>query len=228
MALHALTAEEGVMPILAKGVHRPTSGALGVLDTWALVDMVYGGPEDASMLTLFQCRLLNRFSALSTHPDRLIAAGLVAEIAELAAPAGPPAKDAFHYLFRCFQSLSRTERPLLWLHRALWDGLVLLGLHPVLDPDEEESASGYRWFSPAHGGLLAAGSPRPPEAARRLSGPTLAYLRALAGDRELPPIPAARAQEILTILGEFLAYHLERPPRAWMLLLRRKRRRQPA
>ena len=43
-----LTPEHGVLPMLAKGVNKLTSGQAGVLDTWALVEADFGGPDNRS------------------------------------------------------------------------------------------------------------------------------------------------------------------------------------
>jgi len=238
LALRVLTPGSGVMALLAKGAYKPTSGWMGVLDTWALVELEFGGPDGAELLNLYRARLLDRMSGLSADPDRLAVAGLAAELAELAAPPGPEAAAAFHYLLQALHELAEGAEPAAQLLRSLVRGLDLLGLAPVLDPgaegdpaDPEASSAAAaagapeapRWFSAADGGVIPAGSPRPEQASRRILPAQLALLRALRADQ---PLAAEQADSVdreacLTILGDFLHFHLERPPRAWDFLRRR-------
>ena len=218
LSVHLLTPAHGVAAALAKGVQRPTSGAYGVLDTWALVEVELGGQEGQAMHNLYAARLLERFPGLSAAPERLAAAGLAAELAELAAPPGTPTPAAFEYLLRHLQAFESAAQPRAAALAALLEGLDLLGVGPVLD-----QGAGARWFSPALGGVLPAGAPRPLQHARRASAETLAWLRALrAGGPAPAPRGPAVVEEALTILGEFAAYHLERPPRAWPFLRARR------
>ncbi|TAH39229.1 MAG: hypothetical protein EYC70_00125 [Planctomycetota bacterium] len=227
LAVHLLTPGQGVVSVLAKGVHRPTSGSWGVLDTWALVEAEYGGHESREMLTLYGARLLDRCSGLARDPEHLIAAGLVAELAELAAPPGMSADAAFDYLMRRLRQLDAGVDVPGFLCAALLEGLDLLGLGPLLDAGPGVRAS-WQWFSPAAGGVLPAGAPRPAEHARRVSTDALEWLARLRAAGPAPGVVAerapARVADALTILGEFAAYHLERPPRAWSLLRARGRR----
>lgn len=232
MTLRALTPDHGTIGLLAKGVNRLQSGSLGVLDTWALVEIECGGPENAELRTLWNARLLDRLAGLDHDPERLAAAGVLAEIAEEAAPAGHPAPGIFLWLTDCLRRLAALPEgadPTPELVRALAQGLRLLGLSPVLD---EQSGPGSDWFSPAAGGLTRS-AVRPREQARRPSARALALLRRLAAaplaaDAEADSAAGASEpwDECFTILGDFLHYHLERQPRAWPLLQERRRRRR--
>ncbi|MGB0954308.1 MAG: hypothetical protein ACPG31_13910, partial [Planctomycetota bacterium] len=74
----------------------------------------------------------------------------------------------------------------------------------------------------ATGGLTATTDGRRPEQhARRLGQSELELLRALQADPEITLRPGSdEVAGCLTILGEFLHYHLERPPKAWQILHR--------
>lgn len=227
LAVHVLTPAHGVVPLLAKGAQRLASGSLGVLDTWALVDVEYGARDAAEMHTLLRARLSRRFGGLSRDVEHLVAAGVVAELAELAAPPGTDGAAAFGYLLRRLEQLDAGTGVPWFLCGAVLEGLDLLGLRPKLgDPDGP--GAGRLWFSPAAGGALPAGAAEPLQRARRLAPATLALLRRLQAapdETAAPPeATAARIQEVLTILGEFMAYHLERTPRAWAFLRPRRRR----
>ena len=94
LVLRALTPERGVVSLFAKGCERPKSGSMGVLDTWCLVEIEYRALEDVELCNLYESRLLHRFPRLAASADRLAVAGIVAEIAEHAAPPGPSASQA--------------------------------------------------------------------------------------------------------------------------------------
>lgn len=235
MTLRALTPDFGTIGLMAKGVNRLKSGSIGVLDTWALVDLEFGGPEQAEMHNLWHARLLDRLAGLDRDPERLAAAAVLAEIAEEAAPPGHPAPAIFLWLTGCLRRLAALPEgadPTPELVRALAQALRLLGLAPVLD---EQTGPGADWFSPAAGGLTRS-AVRPREQSRRPSAAALALLRRLAAQPEADPAAATIAEspdeatgpwdECFTILGDFLHYHLERQPRAWPLLQERRRRRR--
>jgi DNA repair protein RecO (recombination protein O) len=222
MTLRALTPELVSVSLMAKGVNKLTSGTLGVLDTWALIEMECGGSDDAELLTLYHASLLDRLSGLDGDPERLAAAAVLAEIAEDAAPPGQPAPELFLWLanaLRALAALPPRADPAPVLVPALLSGLRLVGLDPTLEAAE---GAGSEWFSPAAGGLVRE-TARPHAHARRLRPATLALLRSAASGAPLSP--DGPWDDCLTILGEFLHYHWERPPRAWPLLQERRRRR---
>lgn len=227
LALRVLTPGRGELPVLAKGVYKPTSGCMGVLDTWALVEIEYGQPKGAEMANLYRARLLDRMSGLGRDPDRLAAAALAAELAELAAPPGPEAAAAFAWLLGSLRELDAGCPLEPFLVRAVLGGLDLLGLAPVLEEEEGVVADGpprVRWFSAADGGVLPASALRPAAASRLIQPAQLELLRAIrAGVPDAAEqADAADREACLTILGDFLLYHLERPPRAWEILRRRR------
>ena len=223
LALRVLTPVHGVMSVLAKGAYRPTSGYLGVLDTWAWIEMEFSTREDSEMATLFRCELVDRMPGLSGDVERLTAAALLAELAELAAPPGAPSGPAFLYLLGNLRDLAAGAAVTGLLCRGVLEGLDLLGLHPVLDLEGEIPERALLWFSAAEGGVLPPGSPRPQDHARRITTVQLRWLQGLVreGETGSPPARAEDQAACLTILGDFLAYHLERPLRAWTTLRRR-------
>jgi len=235
LTLRLLTPEHGTLSLLGKGVNKLGSGSFAVLDTWALVEIEFGGREGAELLDLYSARLLDRNSGLERDPERLAAAAVLAEIAEDAAPPGQASQEIFEWLRRALAALATqpTEQdPASVVVPALMRGLFLLGLDPTLEA--EPAATGdRRWFSPEGGGLIYAPA-RPHAHARLLSSRVHALLRRLAGaelaEAPKPQEEAARDSEpwdeSLTILVEFLHYHAERAPRAWPLLQERRRRRK--
>ncbi len=223
LVLRVLTPELGTIGLLAKGVQKLKSGALGVLDTWAVVELECGGPEGAELLNLYHVSLLDRLSGLDGDPERLAAAGALAELAEEAAPPGQAAPEIFLWLadsLRALAALPPGADPAPALVQALLRGLRLLGLDPRL---ETAAGDGADWFSPAAGGLVRAAS-RPHEHARRIRPEALALLRGMADGGAAPA--SGPWDDCLTMLGEFLHYHMERPLRAWPLLQERRRRRR--
>jgi DNA repair protein RecO len=226
LVVRALTPDVGTISLLAKGVNKLKSGSLGILDTWALVELEFGGPEGAEMQNLYHCRLLDRMSGLSADRERLAASGVLAELAELGSPPGQSAAALFLWLQDNLEQLADGARTHSLLLAALLKGLSELGLQPDLDLPPDAPTQVQMWFSPASGGLVVPRDGRRPDLhARRISPTTLAVLRQLRGEpQKHATAELGEVEQCLTILGEFLHYHLERPPKAWHMLHRRDTR----
>ena len=218
--VHLLTPHAGLVPVLAKGVHRLQSGQAGVLDTHALVRVVYSESADRELRTLIRAELLDRFSALSRRIEALNAAALLAELAELAAPPDTPSREVFLFLVESRQALDQGQVHTAHLVPRLLRATELLGLQPDLGPAAIQAPV---WFSVSAGRVLEEGAPRPEGHALRVSPAMHAALQAA---REHPgealPGGDSLADDCLTMLGQFLGYHLERPPRAWQAIEERR------
>jgi DNA repair protein RecO len=223
LVIHALTPEEGVLSMLAKGVNKLKSGNFGVLDTYALVRVQYGARDGQEMYNLYSTELVDRFAGLSCEVDRLSAAALLAELAELAAPAGSPSQGVFIYLTEALEELAQTVNLAPFLIRKLIQALDLLGLKPDFGSLPGPDQGGSTWFSLAAGGVLEPGTARPDGQSFRLD-PSLhqALIQAQTSPQKLEQLNRRQLEDCLTILGEFLGYHLERPPRAWQVLQERR------
>ena len=110
LVVRALTPDVGTISLMAKGVNRLKSGSLGILDTWALVEVEFGGPDGAEMQNLYSCRLLDRMSGLSADQHRLAAAGVLAELAELGSPPGQSSAALFLWLQHNLEQLADGTR----------------------------------------------------------------------------------------------------------------------
>jgi len=220
--LRILTPDVGTVSLMAKGVNRLKSGHLGVFDTWSLVEIEFGGKEGAEMLNLYRGSLLDRMSGLAAGTRRLAAAGVLAELAELGAPQGQASPRLFLWLQRWLQHLADGAAVDPVLCAALLEGLEEIGLNPGLTLPADPPEGTQLWFSPAEGGLVAPpDGQRPEQHARRLPPTDLDLLRRLKRDPQIALTAACGDTGLcLTILGEFLHYHLERPPKAWHLLHR--------
>jgi DNA repair protein RecO len=218
--VHLLTPDVGVVPALAKGVHRLQSGRAGVLDTHALVKVGYTVHEDRDLRTLTHAELLDRFSSISRNIDALNAAALLAELAELAAPPDSPSSKPFLFLVSALQDLDRGGDGPSFLVPRLFEALALLGLSPDLGPTVLTSPA---WFSISAGRLLDPSESRPDGATMRIS-PLLhqALQEASHGPFSVEGSGQSQADDCLTMLGQFLGYHLERPPRAWQAIEERR------
>jgi len=217
LAIRVLTPAHGTLSMLAKGAYKPKSGMMGVLDTWVLAEVEFGSPEGAEMQSLYQARLIDRMSGISLQPDRLAAAGVLAELAELAAPPGQESTSTFLFLLHQLQALAGKQALAPLMCGALLQVLDLLGLSPRLLPDLP--SDDMLWFDFENGGVLEADSKRPSGHAILTSKAALNLLQSFRED----PKATIRAkdeefEEALTILGQFLHFHLERPPRAWNAL----------
>jgi len=219
LIFRALTPQLGTISVLAKGVQKLKSGKIGVIDTWALVELDLSRRPKAEMFNLVGCQLLDRMGGLSTDVQLLNVAGILTELAEVGAPAEQPSHEIFLWLQKWLQRLSAGDDYNLVLVRAILEALHLLGFEPVF-PEKIEFER--YWFSPADGGCtLNASAPRPNQSARRVSANEIASLQKImkANDTNLPNdlgnLPAC-----ITLLGDFLHYHLERLPKAWEMYLK--------
>ncbi|MBC8369385.1 MAG: DNA repair protein RecO [Planctomycetes bacterium] len=219
LVFRALTPQLGTISILAKGVHKLKSGKIGVIDTWALIDIEVSRRPRAEMFNLHRCSLLDRMGGLSDNVQSLNVAGILAELAEVGAPTSQSSHEIFLWLQRWLQRLSDDANHQLVLTRAILEALPLLGLAPVF-PEVIEFEQ--YWFSPADGGChLNASEPRPNQSARRVfSSEIISLQKIIAADPTNLPNDLGNLSACITLLGDFLHYHLERLPKAWQMYLK--------
>lgn len=218
--VHFLTPDAGLVPAIGKGVHRLQSGRAGVLDTHALVKVTYTVHEDRDLRTLTHAELLDRFSSISRRIEALNAAAILAELAELAAPPDLPSSKPFLFLVSALQELDTGVDGTVFLVPRLFEALALLGLSPDLGPVELTEPA---WFSISAGRLLDPSEARPEGPAMRIPPPLHQALQeASRGRFSAAGSGQSLADDCLTMLGQFLGYHLERPPRAWQAIEERR------
>lgn len=218
--VHLLTPHAGLVPVLAKGVNKLQSGQAGVLDTHSLIRVFYSEVRDRELRTLTRCELLDRFSSLSRRIDALNAAALLAELAEHAAPPDTPSSEVFLFLVESLQALDAGQDGPSFLVPRLLRASHLLGLRPDLGPERLEQPA---WFAIAAGRLLDPSESRPEGTAIRVTPSLHRLLRtAESAPHEALVDPGPEADDCLTMLGQFLGYHLERPPRAWQAIETRR------
>ena len=219
LVFRALTPKLGTISILAKGVHKLKSGKIGVIDTWALVDIDVSRRPKAEMFNLTECKLLDRMSGLSDDVQRLNVAGILAELAETASPAGQQSTDVFLWLQQWLQRLSEGDNYRMVLCRSTLEILDILGMSLVLP---KELAHEKYWFSPAHGGcIIDSSATRPDQSARRASASEISSLQKISqADNTNLPYDLGNLPACITLLGDFLHYHLERLPKAWQMYIK--------
>ncbi|MFT7517591.1 MAG: recombinational DNA repair protein (RecF pathway) [Myxococcota bacterium] len=218
LVFRALTPQLGTISVLAKGVHKLKSGKIGVIDTWALIELEISRRPRAEMFNLIGCSLLDRMGRLSDDIQYLNVAGILAELAEVAAPTNQSSHDIFLWLQRWLQRLNEGGDYNLILTRAILEILPMLGFAPVF-PEVIEFER--YWFSPADGGCsIDATADRPNQSARRISAHEIVSLqKIMAADATNLPISLGNLPACITLLGDFLHYHLERLPKAWQMYL---------
>ncbi len=214
LAVRVLTPTHGTLAMLAKGAYKAKSGMMGVLDTWALVEIEFSSRKGADMQSLYKANLLNRLSGLSKSPEQLAAAGVLGELAELAAPSGQESSASFIFLVKRLESLANGCEIKALMCSALIQALDLLGLSPHLLPESEFNDK--LWFDFEAGGVLEPGCQRPLGQATLVSAEVLRLLDLARSQPDLElQAKDETIEEALTILGQFMHFHLERPPRAW-------------
>ncbi|MDP6963800.1 MAG: DNA repair protein RecO [Planctomycetota bacterium] len=219
LVFRAITPQLGTVSVLAKGVQKLKSGNIGVIDTWALIEVELSRPPKSEIFNLIKARLIDRMSGLSNDIQVLNAAGILVEIAETGAPPEQESRAIFIWLQKWLQRLSEGDDPQLVLCRAIIEALELLGLNLQLPSAIEHQSY---WFSPADGGcLIDSSKPRPDLAARTAKASEIDALRQIAhaNDTNLPN-NLGNLAACITLLGDFLHYHLERLPKAWQMYIK--------
>lgn len=218
MVLHALTPDLGTVSILAKGAYKATSGHMGVLDTWALVNLEASRRPKAELFQLHKAKLIDRMPHLSQTINSLDLAGLFGELAELAAPPEQASEEVFLWLQRSLYDLKDKKNLHWYVLCATLEILELLGLSPAIP--EEATASQY-WFSPAEGGFITDNSNGQPNSIAKLT--PLETIQTFKNAKDKSPIKESDLGNLricTTMLGDFLHYHLERLPKAWPMCIK--------
>ena len=153
--LTVLTAENGVIDILAKGARRPGSRFSGSSEPLSVAVFHLAKGKVNEFIT--QAQPISSFPGLRTDFDRLSLALAVCEIAVAVLPHEQESPAAFRLVVEAFTYLEAHEKPLVafaWAQLAL---MQIAGLSPrwdrcvVCDQTVEERAPG---FSPHAGGIL--------------------------------------------------------------------------
>jgi len=217
MVLHALTPNLGTISILAKGAHKLTSGHMGVLDTWALVDLEASRRPKVELFQLHKAKLIDRMPHLSQAISLLDLAGLFGELAELAAPPEQASEEVFLWLQRSLYDLKDEKYPHWYTLCAILEVLELLGLSPTI-PDEPIAQY---WFSPADGGFITNNDKGGPDSMAKLASPEAIMTFKRAKNKEaITKSDLGNLAICTTMLGDFLHYHLERLPKAWPMCIK--------
>lgn len=222
--VHFLTRGAGAVRLMAKGTKRPKSKSGGAIDLFSEGDLVYIAGRGEALGTLVEFTETVAHNALRRSADVLHAALCMIEAAARLIAGGDPHPEAYDLLHNSLARLGEDGAP----HEAvlayfLWRLLRHAGLLGEMSrcvscgadsdrtlgtgPSTALGAGGREvYFSSAMGGPLCAACEGAVVEKRRLDGPTLAAMAALAAAEKgrrvaLPPHQARGA------IG-LLAYHI--------------------
>ena len=205
-----LSPNRGKLRTVAKGVRKTKSRFGGRLEPFTHVDVVLY--EGRSLDTITQVSVIEVFPRLRADLDRLMAAGAMAEVADIVAQEDESSVRLFLLMLRGLKALEM-DRPFhpdfVTAFRLKAAGVV--GMAPALDACAGcGTASGLTRFSFAEGGALCERCRT--AGAYALRAGLVAYLAELvAADLgALPSFDPSFGPEAQGVARRFLEYHLER------------------
>ncbi len=218
--LTLLTAHDGKLKAIAKGVRRPQSRLGGSLEPFAELYLVLAHGRTFEVVT--QATVRHAWLALRDRLESTATAWYLSELVERAAEERAPAPRLYELLARAYGYLDAGLAPgrvARWFEFGLTDEL---GQRPEVDRCVEcdrrlEADEAFRWV-PALGGLLCAAHPGPIAERARLSRDALRLLKAYrhldleaVARLRLPPGVEAEAEQAMRL---FVRHVLEREARS--------------
>lgn len=209
--LTLLTAEQGLMEIIAKGAKRPGSRFSGSSEP--LSAAIFHVALGKKNLFLTQAQPVSSFPGLRSDFDRLTFGLALAEVLAQITPPNQPAEATFRRTVESLKYLEVHPAPLASFLWSLVKFLQSSGFMPewqrcaVCGREVEELKPAY---SPHAGGLLHAACAE--RFTDRMFGPIeVAYTISKLADREEPPPNVKLAPECLRVLVPFWQAVTERP-----------------
>jgi len=219
------TRERGKLRVLAKSALKSFRRFPGQLELFNHLEVSLRASRQPDLPLLESSRLLEDFPRLRPHLGKVAAAGMLAEVAEIASGEFDPDPAIFEILLQAFRRLDREKKPEPILWASLLRLLGRLGYRPALTscalcqkPLPERGL----YFSSAAGGALCASCGRKTPQAARLPNSTLRTfqqaLRLPLG--RLPRLGFTRSvlQDAAALLPAYAEYHLARPLHSYRFL----------
>lgn len=209
--------DAGKVRAVAKGIRKTKSRWGGRLEPFTRVElMLYKGRGDLDTIT--SADIVDAHHALRMDYDRLMAAGVMAELVDKVAPDRERLFPIYSLLTGGLDALTRGAGPSV-VPAFLVKLLSLSGFHPQLracSACEKESDLG--GFSSALGGVVCMSCHNEDPEARRMDPDRIALLiRLLAEDLGTQGEHAA-VVDVTIALRHYAEYHLERPLKSLHLL----------
>ena len=212
------TRERGKLHVLAKHALKSFRRFPGQLELFNHLEVSLRASRRPDLPLLESSRLLEDFPRLRPHLGKVAAAGMLAEVAEIASGEFDPDPPVFAILLQAFRRLDREARPEPILWASLLRLLDRLGYRPALtncarcqQPLPERGL----YFSAAAGGALCAACGRQAPPAAHFSRSTLrTFQQALRLPlSRLPRLGFTRsvAQDSAALLPAYAEYQLAHP-----------------
>jgi DNA repair protein RecO (recombination protein O) len=243
LTVRVLTREHGLVSLMAKGAHRPTSRFFAVLDAFHTLELTWAHVASRDLQTLQAGRVLVLRRRIPRDLERYHLASTVLELAGLAARAGQPDGALFELCRRALDELDagRLPAPLVLVVFEL-RFLQNLGLAPALEacaacggPAETVTRDGRVAFSAGAGGRLCLPCAEEARRSGRRVGTLPADVLAVAARlvRDGAPTEARDApdseltERLRDFVGRFMDFHLETRPRTHHAFLSAPNRNAP-
>jgi DNA repair protein RecO (recombination protein O) len=218
------TRDQGVVPVMARGVKRPKSRFGGVLEPFRRLQVTYYSRDNRDIQTLSGAELVTLYPAITESLERLEAGGRWFRLLRAVLPDGAPAVTMFDLVPVALERLCHTPvaRMSRWetFHRAA--AVAHLGVSPELtmcvacgrSVDGSETPS----FSIVDGGVVCSGCRRERTGCRSLSPAEYALLNLYHHpEYELLEQLEENANgdaKVRDLVREFVRYHADLKPGA--------------
>ena len=220
---HLLTAREGRVSVLAKGVKKPNPTLKGPIDLFHFARVKYRRRRGAELALLTRYEPITGFPDLRRSLERLYSAFYLTELFHVVSPEGDADPAVFALLGRALEALEEADiRSVPAVTVATELGfLERAGFAPPFDRCALCGArlrAGPTAFYESAGGFICEACPRPVGEAQGLSAGTRALLTALgrAGPRHAVryQVAAGQLRELRAIMKRLVGAVLERPLRS--------------
>jgi len=219
------TRERGKLRALAKSALRSHKRFSGQLELFNYLEVSLRASRRPELPILESSNLREDFPALRPCPAKVAAAGLLAEVTEIASGEADPNPLVFGILLQAFRRLDRETRPEPILWTSLLRLLDRLGYRPALERcarcQKPLSERGLGFSAAAGGALCAACAKKTPQAARFPPSTLRTFQQALRLPLErLPRLGFTRGvlQDAAALLPAYAEYHLSRQLRSYQFL----------
>lgn len=215
------TREKGKISAIAKSSRKSSSHLRGVTQLFSHSRLSFAGGKNGGLATITQGETIDSFFGLREDFDKIAYASYLAELVDCVLPEGKPQEGLFILLTVVYTLLEAMEDAELIVRYFELKMLSLLGYRPQLKNCvicDRALSGGQFLLAPSRGGIVCASCNRLQEDAIPLSNGAIATMDRMF-DQELAKwfnlkVSPAYRQELEPAIAAYMAYYLERTPRA--------------
>lgn len=213
MFVSLLTARDGKVRLIARGVRRPKSRLCGALERFSLDEIIYYRRESKDVYTLSDAVVIEGYDTIRSRPESVNAALVLCEFFDKTLPPEEPQTHAFSLLHDYLATLTATPEQMVkgTAYAYLLRALTGAGVRPQIDNcvrcHEPISYNGKKVdFSIGAGGIVCERDFD--DTVVFMHRDTLNALYGVYNDETIAMSPQAVA-DIARLLPGFLRYHLD-------------------